>query len=103
MVVEQLEVYSYQLQPFKTERKLKVKDYYPGPIYSEKWLHDAVNTNKGNFDKLGGEKVLSTKENYRSLEATDETKTKRLIINSKKKFTICEGVMMFQFISQNSR
>ena len=78
-----------------------MKDFYQGTLYDQEWIEQAIRSNGGLKTQLGGTRVLSIKDDYQFMKFEDSEKCKKLNIGRKKRFTICEGIMMFQIISTN--
>ena len=78
-----------------------MKDFYQGMLYDQEWIEQAIRNNGGLKTQLGGNRVLSIKDDYQFMKFEDSEKCKKLNIGRKKRFTICEGIMMFQIISTN--
>ena len=69
--------------------KTNFSEYYKGQIYSSKWITDSVNEGK-----------LQKKEDYFMCINIHE-KSKRLNIGKKKKYTIIEGIKLFETVSSH--
>ena len=71
--------------------KADFAEYYKGPIYSSRWITDSVNEGK-----------LQKKDDYFICININE-KSKRLNIGKKKKYTIIEGIKLFETVSSHKR
>ena len=101
LVVDQHECFTYQIKP-KEASKLKPKDFYQGSLYDQEWIEEAIRRHNGIKSQLGGNTVLSIKDDYKfTTFPADDARCKKLHIGRKKRFTISEGMMMFQIISSN--
>lgn len=100
MVVDQHECCTYQVRP-ENVKSLKFKDYYEGPIYSDVWIQQSISKVKEGSTVLGGEKFIQCRKEHEIVVNSAEKGCKKLIISKKKKFTITEGLKMFDLITSN--
>lgn len=99
--MDQHECFTYQIKP-KLGNKLKPKDFYLGNLYDQEWIEEAIRRNGKLKTQLGGNLVLSIKDDFKfTTFQTGDERCRKLNIGRKKRFTICEGIMMFQIISSN--
>lgn len=99
MVIEQHECFSFQIKP--ENAKLKSKDFYQGSIYICSWIRDSINCHNSNPMEIGGTKMMAKKEDN-FLSECNNISSKKLNIGKKKKFTIVEGIKLFQVMSSNN-
>jgi hypothetical protein len=99
MVIEQHECFSFQIKP--ENAKLKSKDFYQGSIYICSWIRDSINCHNSNPMETGGTKMMAKKEDN-FLSECNNISSKKLNIGKKKKFTIVEGIKLFQVMSSNN-
>jgi hypothetical protein len=99
IVVDQHECFTYQIKP--EHAKLKMKDFYQGSIYVCNWIRDSIDSNKGNPTNIGGTKMLGKKDDNKLSECNNPS-SKKLNISKKKKFTIVEGIKLFQIMGSNN-
>ena len=78
-----------------------MKDFYQGSIYVCNWIRDSVESNKGNPMQIGGTKMMAKKDDN-FLSECNNMSCKKLNISKKKKFTIVEGIKLFQIMSSNN-
>lgn len=83
-VTDQHECFTYQLK--LENAKTNLTEYYKGAIYSSKWITDSISEGK-----------ILKKEDYFMCININE-KSKRLNISKKKKYTIIEGIKMFDTV-----
>lgn len=83
-VTDQHECFTYQLKLDKV--KTNFQEYYKGAIYSTKWIIESIKEGK-----------LLKKEDYFMCINVHE-KSRRLNIGKKKKYTIIEGIKMFETV-----
>lgn len=69
--------------------KTNFTEYYKGDIYSSKWITDSISEGK-----------LQKREDYFMCININE-KSKRLNIGKKKKYTIIEGIKLFETVSMH--
>jgi len=79
---------------------MKMKDFYSGPVYISTWIKEAIDASLENPMEIGGNKMLSKKEDSYLVECTCSD-CKQLNIGKKKKFTIVEGIKLFEIMNSN--
>ncbi|CDW79166.1 UNKNOWN [Stylonychia lemnae] len=84
-VVEQNECFTYQIKP--DQIKTGFENFYKGKIYSSKWIMTSIK-----------EKKLQNKEDFFICLNLSE-KSQQLNISKKKKYTIIEGMKLYEFIT----
>lgn len=77
-----------------------MKDFYQGTVYLCGWIRDSIEGNKNN-DTIGGTKMISKKDDHQISECNNPA-CKKLNISKKKKFTIVEGIKLFQIMGSNN-
>ncbi len=87
LVVDQHECFSYQIKPESV--KTNFSDFYKGNIYSSKWIHDSIK-----------EKKCLKKEDY-FICINIDAKSLQLNIGKKKKYTIMEGIKLYEIITNH--
>jgi len=78
-----------------------MKDFYQGKIYGSSWITKAIEKNKDKPMEIGGNKMIAVKEDSFICQC-ESTDCKKLNISRKKKFTIVEGLRLFQIMSTNN-
>ena len=84
-VVEQHECGSYQIRPL-TSTELDFVDFYKGDIYDQSFIDDSIASN-----------WLQSKSSY-SYYSNDSESALRLNIGKRKKFTIMEGISLYNLL-----
>ena len=85
IVIDQHECFTYQIKP--EGLKTGFTEYYNGRIYSSKWIIDSITQGK-----------CISSETYFITQNLDE-KARKLNIGKKKKYTIIEGIKLYEIIT----
>jgi len=85
-VIDQHECISYQIKP-DNARDINFSNFYKGAIHSSKWIYESI--------KLG---KLDNKDRYFLCINIDE-KSRCLNINKTKKYTIIEGMKLYETVT----
>lgn len=88
-VTDQHECFTYQLK--LENAKTNFQDYYKGPIYSSKWVMESIAEGK-----------LLKKDDYFMCINVHE-KSRKLNIGKKKKYTIIEGIKIFETVGSHKK
>ena len=84
-MIDQNECFTYQIKPEGT--KTSFTEYYPGKIYSSKLITDCITQGKS----------LNAETYY--VAQNIDPKARQLNIGKKKKYTIIEGIKLYEIIT----
>ena len=85
-MLDQHECFTFQIKPDVV--KTGLADYYLGKIYSAKWINESIS--KG--------KLLPGDEFFLAAN-TNEDLARKLNVSKKKKYTIMEGIRLYDYIT----
>ena len=78
--------------PEEDKEGLGAADFFPGPVYSTKWLHDSV-----------AQGSLLQNEEYKVLTVDEKDTEKRLITSAKTKYTLREVLILKNLAAQATK